>query len=77
MDSCNDSSFIVFIHSPSHVIVDRSYGDITSGAALVNYMNETRYYFMGHNILREIHKSENKSIFTIPLFLKNKSGNIV
>ena len=40
-------------------------------------MNETRYYFMGHNILREIHKSENKSIFTIPLFLKNKSGNIV
>ena len=40
-------------------------------------MNETRYYFMGHNVLREIHKEENKSIFTIPLFLKNKSGNIV
>ena len=76
MVSCNDSFFFL-INSPSHIIVDRSYGNITSGDDLVNYMNETRYYFMGHNILREIHKSENKSIFTIPLFLKNKSGNIV
>ena len=65
------------MHSPSQAIVDRSYGAITTADELVSYINETRYYYTGHNILREIHKNKNESVFTIPLFIKSDTGSVV